>query len=144
MWLLVNLQAKVCNFTESKAPPWVFSTFLKQYIWCQIAQSVSNVNNQTKQRNHTMVFGPEYLHFIWKQEKRRNYSILFITDPTRSRSLPRWLLQRALFYPHLGDTNWDSLLFHVNTLTSCTAIFVPMLPIISVLSNILLKLLCAV
>ena len=31
---------KVCNFTKSNTPPWVFFTFFKLYKWYQIKQSI--------------------------------------------------------------------------------------------------------
>ena len=41
--LLVKLQAKACNFTESNTPPWVFFTFFKLYEWYQITQSITHI-----------------------------------------------------------------------------------------------------
>ena len=42
--LLVMLQAKVCNFTKSNTPPWVFFTFFELYNWYQIAQRITYSN----------------------------------------------------------------------------------------------------
>ena len=39
--LLLKLQAKVCNFTESNTHPWMFFTFFKSFKWYQITQSIS-------------------------------------------------------------------------------------------------------
>ena len=33
--------SKACNFTKSKTPPWVFSTFFKMYKWYQITQRIT-------------------------------------------------------------------------------------------------------
>ena len=41
VFILINLQASACNFTESNTAPWVFFTFFKLYKWYQIARSVS-------------------------------------------------------------------------------------------------------
>ena len=39
--ILVKLQAKACNFTKSKTPPWVFFTFFKLYKLYQTAQRIT-------------------------------------------------------------------------------------------------------
>ena len=42
--LLVKFQASACKFTKSNTPPWVFVTFLKLYMWYQIAQRITCVS----------------------------------------------------------------------------------------------------
>ena len=39
---LVMLQTKVCTFTKSNIPPWVYFKFFKLCKWYQIAQSISH------------------------------------------------------------------------------------------------------
>ena len=38
---------KAFNFTKSNTPPGVFFTFLKLYRWCQIAQNMTNNQEET-------------------------------------------------------------------------------------------------
>ena len=37
-YFYLSCRLKICNFTESNIPPWVFLTFFKLYKWYQIAQ----------------------------------------------------------------------------------------------------------
>ena len=38
---------KVFNFSKSNTPPWVFFAFFKLYRWCQIAQNMTNNQEET-------------------------------------------------------------------------------------------------
>ena len=60
----VALQAKTCNFTKIKTPPWVFFTFLKLYKWYQIAQRITFFHWEEK---HCVIFLYEEKHFteLW-------------------------------------------------------------------------------
>ena len=55
----VLLFVKVCNFTKSNTPPWVFFTFFRLYKWYQIAQNITSsysIQGFRKSYKHRNIF----------------------------------------------------------------------------------------